>query len=126
MLYSIPFAAAPTDLTTLRGLRFKVRASSPRAFRVEVESRMNSRELEGIKGGWDLTVTAETEQLTVTFADAKVPPWAIDPGDDLATILRNAAGITFKPARANRDASGQLAPGTTDGGWVDLDDIEFF
>jgi hypothetical protein len=126
MFYSVPLAVVPTDLTSPSGLRFKARTNTPRSFRVEVESPMNSKANEGIKMGWDVVLSSETTQLTVMFADARVPSWAVDPGDSLAGVLRSATGISFKPECANRDSSGQLPAGTSDNGWVDLDDVEFF
>jgi hypothetical protein len=62
----------------------------------------------------------------VRFADAKVPDWATDPGDDLHAILQTVTGVMFSPQCTDRDTDGQLPDGVTDDGWVDIDDIAFF
>jgi hypothetical protein len=122
----MPLAAAPTDLTGKQGIRFKVRASSSRPVRVELDSPGNSHASEGVKVGWDVIASAGTTEISLLLANAKVPSWATDPGDSLTGILQTVTGVSFKPACANRDSMGQLPAGTTDSGWVDLDDVEFF
>lgn len=126
LLYAIPLASAPVDLSGMHGVRFKVRSNTSRAFRLDLDSPNNSRANDGVKMGWDLSVTTEAAELSVSFADAKTPAWAADPGDSLASVLASVTALSFKPECANRDASGQLPAGATDDGWVDLDDVEFF
>lgn len=126
MFYTVPLSSAPTDLTARTGIRFKARSSAARVLRLELESPVQSRASEGIKVGWELPVGPGTSEHTVTFAAAKIPSWATDPGDDLTAIVRTVAAVSFLPQCANRDASGQLASGTTDSGFVDIDDVEIF
>jgi hypothetical protein len=126
MFYTVPFSSAPSDLTSRTGVRFKARSSVARVLRFELESPVQSRASEGIKVGWDLAVGPEVSEHTVTFATAKVPAWATDPGDELTAIVRSVVGLSFLPQCANRDASGQLSPGTSDVGTVDIDDLEIF
>ena len=52
--------------------------------------------------------------------------WAIDPGDDLRSILQRVTGFTFHPGCTGLDASGQLPAGTADEGWVDVEDLELY
>ncbi len=126
MLYAIPLTNSSGDLTGLQGVRFKARSNVARAFRVELDSPGNSHADEGIKMGWDLRLTSETTEFSVSLVDAKIPAWASDPGDSLDNILKEVTALSFKPECANRDSAGQLPAGTSDSGWVDLDDIEFF
>jgi hypothetical protein len=126
MFYTVPLSTAPWDATARTGLRFKARSNVARLFRVELESPAQSHASEGIKVGWDVSVGPDVSEQTVTFAAARVPSWATDPGDDLSAILRTLAGVSFLPQCANRGGSGQLPSGTSDSGYVDLDDLELF
>jgi hypothetical protein len=124
--YHIPLVAPPQDVTSLSGVRFKVRSNQARTLRFDLVSPNNSAANEGVQVGWDLAVTTLAQELTVLFADARIPSWAADPGDDLNAILQTVVGISFQPICNGRNASGQLPDGVADNGWVDIDDIEFF
>ena len=126
MFYKVPFASAPKDLSSRTGIRFKVRSDETRILRLDLDSPKNSAGNQGIAVGWDVKVDVATSTATVLFADAKVPSWATDPGDSLAAILQSATDLSFQPKVNHVNASGHLPAGTTDNGWVDIDDIEFF
>ena len=126
MFYHIPLAAPPQDVTSLTGIRLKVRSNQARTLRFDLISPNNTAANLGIQVGWDLPVTTTTSELTVQFANAKIPIWATDPGDKLSDILQTVTGLAFQPICDNRDSSGQLPDGATDNGWVDIDDIAFF
>jgi spore coat protein H len=126
LFYQVPFARPPADLSGLTGIRLQARSNEPRMLRLDVDSPANSAASEGVEVGWDVPVDATRTTVTVRFADAKVPGWAVDPGDSLADILRTASGLTFRPQCNHRDATGQLPAGTTDVGWLEIDDLEVF
>ncbi len=127
MFYSIPFRPSPSDLTPFVGMRFKVRADRARSMRIDIDSPKNSAANEGVEFGWEVDrLTTTPTERSVRFAEATVPDWANDPGDDLTEVLRTSTGIRFKPDCLGQDADGQLPDGTHDKGWVDIDDIVFF
>lgn len=125
-LYRVPLAQAPKDLTALSGVRLKARSNETRTVRLDLTSPEDSANNEGIHFGWDLSVRAETKSFEVLFEDARIPSWASDPGDELGDILAVVSGISLQPNCNGRDDSGQLPEGTSDDGWVEIDDIEFF
>jgi spore coat protein H len=127
MFYRIPFASPPKDLSALAGIRMKVRSDELRTLRVDVDSPKNSAANQGIEVGWDVSVDVTAKTATVSFAEASVPGWATVPGGNLTSILQSATGLTFRPLCNHVDlSSGHLPAGTTDNGWVDIDDIELF
>lgn len=126
MFYRIPMLSVPADLTSLSSIRLKMRSDQARIVRLELISPYNSQTTQGINVGWDLSVTTETSEFVVQFAEATVPSWATDPGDDLQQILKTVTSLSFQPNCAGRDATGQLPTGVVDDGWVDVDDIEFY
>lgn len=126
MLYRIPFASAPADLSKLTGIRLKVRSDHPRVLRLDVDSPKNSAGDQGVAVGWQVPVDVATATVTLLLAEAKDPSWAADPGDDLTAILQSATGLIFRPQCNHLDGSGHLPAGVTDEGWIDIDDLEIF
>lgn len=126
LFYTVPLAPLPVDLSVRTGIRFKVRSSVARPLRIDLESPEQSRASEGIKVGWELAVDSEVSEHTLAFADATVPTWAADPGDDLTAILQSAFAISILPQCVGRDETGQLPAGTSDPGVVDIDDLEIY
>jgi spore coat protein CotH len=126
LFYTLPVDTGTKDVTSFTGIRFKVRSNVARPLRINVISPNNSQGGKGIEVGWDTNIGTNTSTVSFLFANAKTPSWATDPQDDLMTILRTVTGIQFMPQCVNRTSSGQLPEGTTDNGWVDVDDIEFF
>lgn len=124
-IYHIPLTDGPKDLHSLTGIRFKARSNAARALRFDIVSPKDSLNDEGIHFGWDLSLKTDAMPFEVLFAKAKIPSWADDPGDALTDILATTAFISFQPS-CNSGASGLLPEGTTDNGWIDVDDIEFF
>ena len=110
------------------------RASSA-CFRVSCGSHSTSTSIppaadEGIRFGWDVQLTEEATEVEVRFAQAAIPDWAVTqgraPDDELQDILTTATGLSFRPQRVGRDGAGYLPEGTTDPGFFDVDEIEFF
>lgn len=126
MMYQVPLASPPKDLSSLTGIRMKVRSDEARVMRVDVDSPKNSAATKGVEAGWNVSIDVAARTVTVLFSDAKPPSWAPDPGDSLLAILQTAMGLTFRPQCNHIDASGHLPAGVTDNGFVDIDDIEFF
>jgi hypothetical protein len=123
--FRIPVAAVK-DLSQLTGMRFKARANVARPLRLDVDSPKNSRAAQGVQVGWDIALTAEVKEFSVELAAAKTPSWTSDPHDDLPTLLRTVTGFSFRPGCIGTDATGQLADGARDRGWVEIDDIELY
>jgi spore coat protein H len=126
MMYRMPLASAPSDLRAFTGIRMKVRSDERRILRLDVDSPKNSKADQGIAVGWNVQVDVAPQTVTVQLADARVPGWAVDPGDSLTAILQTASALIFRPQCNHVDGTGHLPAGVTDNGWVDIDDIEFF
>jgi hypothetical protein len=125
-IYHIPFAAGLTDLNSLTGIRFKARSNQARPLRFDLVSPNDTLSNDGVHFGWDLALKTTVQPFEVLFANAKIPSWAKDPGDKLTNILATTAAISYQPQCISRTAIGQLPDGTTDNGWIEVDDIEFF
>jgi spore coat protein H len=129
--FTIPFTSGSVDLSALTGVRLRLKADQARTLRLDIESPNNSARDLGVRFGWDVPIGPTAQQVDVLFAEAQVPAWAVDqgvdPGDNLADILSTASGLVFHPQCVGRsDADGQLPDGTTDPGFLEIDDIEFF
>jgi hypothetical protein len=128
MWFRVPMSPSPTDVSKLTGIKLKIRSNVARDVRLSLISPHNSKTSEGIDVGWDLRATETMAELTVKFAEAKVPAWATDPGDDLNAILKTVTNLSFQPACNYRDTGsvlGQMPEGVTDTGWIDIDDLSF-
>jgi hypothetical protein len=118
---------APQDLSGLGGVRFKVRSDQSRGLRLDLFGSMDAAARQGINFGWDVTSTAATQTVEVRFADAKLPSWASTAaGTTLAATLVQVEALLFRPMSVGEDSTGQLPAGTSDSGWVEIDDVEFF
>lgn len=124
--YRMPFAVQPLDLNQRVGVRFQARSNVARTLRVNIDSPAHSAANEGIQFGWEIPVGPTARTIELRFANAGIPSWAVDPGDALPAILSSAAAFQFQPMCVGRDGTGQLPPGVTDRGWLDLDDVELF
>lgn len=128
--FRVPVAGGVFDARALSGIRLWVRADQPRILRFDLDSPASSAAEQGIRFGWDVPVTSEATRVELRFETAAVPGWVVDegrdPGDDLEDILQTLSGLVFFPLCAGRDASGQLGPGVTDAGFLQVDDIEFY
>jgi hypothetical protein len=124
--YKMPFVAQPTNLNQYTGVRFKVRSNTARVLRFDIDSPNYKAVSQGIQLGWDVPVDNVGKTVEVRFAEARIPGWATDAGDNLTNIMATASALQFQPICAGRDGSGQLPPGVIDDGWLDLDDIEIF
>lgn len=125
-IYHIPITDGPADLNAYTGIRFKARSNVTRSLRFDLISPNDSLNNDGVHFGWDLTLKAQVATFEVRFADAKIPSWAEDPGDQFTEILGSTASISFQPNCNDRGSTGQLPEGTTDNGWIEVDDIEIF
>lgn len=128
--YRVPLLGGQHDMRDLTGIRLWVRADQTRLCRFDLASPANSATNQGINMGWDLTVGPEATEVEVLFSEAAVPDWAVlegrDPGDDPADVLRTVNGVIFFPQAVGRGSSGQLPNETSDEGFLQVDDIEFF
>lgn len=125
LIYHIPMATIPSNVAALTGIKLKIRSNAARKVRLDIISPYNSQADTGANAGWDLDAGKTSSAITVLFADAAVPSWADDPGDDLVKILKNVTALSIQPT-CNACSSGQIAATAKDDGWVDVDDIEFF
>jgi hypothetical protein len=128
--YRIPLTLAPYDLTSYAGIRMRVRADQERILRFDLYGPESSARDQGITYGWEIPVSTEPTEVELLFEDAALPAWAIaqgrDPGDDFADVLATVASIAFHPMCVGRASDGFLPEGTTDLGFLAVDEIEFF
>jgi hypothetical protein len=118
--------AAPQDLSALTGVRFKARSDQARDVRLDLIGPTDLAGQQTANFGWDISLTTSTQTVEVRFADAGIPSWASNPGTTLADILAQTTALSFQPLCNGRDSSGQLPAGTSDSGWTEMDDVEFF
>ena len=128
--YIVPLKNGAQDVTSLQGIRLRVRADSARQLRLELDHLYTSSANNWIREGWYIAATQEATQVEVLLADAEVPPWAADQGlhplADIEDVLTGIKGLLFAPQCNGRDAAGYLPNDTTDPGFIEIDDIEFF
>jgi hypothetical protein len=124
-LFRIPLVAAPKDMSHLTGVRFLARANQARTLRFDLVSPRDTAGAQGIHFGWDLALTTTAQPFEVRFANATIPTWAKDPGDQLSDVQAAISAVSLQPQCNNRGADGQLPAGTSDDGWVEIDDLEF-
>lgn len=124
-VYQVPLTEGPKDLNALTGIRFKARSNVARSLRFDIVSPNDSGNNDGIHFGWDVSLKPEVTQVEVLFAKAKIPGWAEDLGDVLTDSLGSTTSLSFQPI-CNYGVTGMLPEGTTDNGWIDVDDLEFF
>jgi spore coat protein H len=117
---------SPRDVSELSGLRLWLRADSPRALRVDLDSGEYEAADEGIKFGWEVNVGPEASQVELRFSDAKLPAWAHATADVLSRVLARVENVAFQAACAGRDAEGFLPLGASDTGYLEVDELEFF
>ena len=98
--------------------------------RLDIDSPKHSAADQGICFGWDIQLTQKPMEVEVRFTDASIVSWAVnqgrDPGDNLGDVLAAVNGIEFSPQCNGRKINGQLSRGSTDKGFIRVDDIEVF
>ena len=126
----MPLEGGAQDVTGLTGIRMWVRADQSRELRFEMDSPFASAANGWMREGWFVDVTEEATQVEVLFEDADIPFWGYDQGNErnaeLQEILGAVMAILFSPRCVGQDTSGFLPEGTTDDGFVEIDNFEFF
>jgi len=125
--FRLPLLNAPRNLTAMVGMRFKARANQARSVRLDLVEAPTSSTQGSVGYGWDLTVTSDTQSFDLRFSNAKIPAWTSATATvSLSDVLANLMSVIFMPLCKGVDSTGQLPAGTTDSGWVELDDVEFY
>lgn len=130
-IYVVPIAGGLSDVSGLSGIRFSARADQARDLRIEIGSPENPAEDQGIRPGWQVNLSEDVASIEVSFDDLMFVDWAIDqgvaPNIEPRTLLDAISGIAIAPQPVGRDSVTGLFPvGTSDRGFVEIDDIEFF
>jgi hypothetical protein len=123
---ALPFQGRPLDLSARTGVRLTLRTDVPRTVRVDLDSRLYEAGIEGIKFGWEIATSNEPLTVDLALADATLPVWAHPTGDQLPVIRTLVDALAFQPMCNGRDASGLLAEGSSDPGFLELDAIEVY
>lgn len=128
--YIVPLKGGAKDVTELTGIRMWVRADENRDLRLELDNPYASSVNGWLREGWYIPATTLPAQVEVLFQDADIPAWAYDQGlapvADLSDILTQIKGLLFSPQCLGRTDDGFLPEDTTDEGFIEIDDIEFF
>ncbi len=125
MSYGVPMDKIPTNATPFTGIRMLARSNASRVLRMDIDSPKNPGTMKGIRRGWDIVLDATPKLIEVHFAEAKTPSWGGVVNDSLPDILASMSAIYFQPQCVG-NAGGFLPEGTTDTGFVDIDDLEFY
>ncbi len=104
-------------------LSLTVACDQERTVRVDLESGRYGAGDEGLRFGWDLSCAKDAETIELLFDDLAIPTWASGTNDDLADILRGVTAILLRPLPEGLLGSGYLPPGSTDPGWLQVDDL---
>jgi spore coat protein CotH len=124
--FSVPLRGGAQDLRGKAGVRMLVKTDKPRNLRIDLESAEYEASNEGIKFGWEIPIGVEPQVVEVRFSAASLPFWARATSDERDHILSVVSGLTFQPFCAGRDAFGYLPQESTDLGYFQLDQVEFF
>jgi hypothetical protein len=129
-IYLVPLSGGTNDLSPLTGVRMMARADQTRTLRLNIDGSHASAANDHARYGWDVALTDQPTPIELLFAEAALSPWRIeqeiDPGYTRADALTVASGFTIEPQCVGCAPSGMLPDGTTDEGFVQLDDIELF
>jgi spore coat protein H len=112
-------------------IHFKARSNANRQLRVDIESPNNPETNQGVCLGWDVNITTEAREYACALAAAEIPSWRLSqtplppPTTDRNAVFNYMTGLVFRPQANGRTASGLFPTGTTDQGFVEIDDVEF-
>jgi spore coat protein H len=126
MSYGVPMDKIPTNAATFTGIRMTVQSNVKRILRLDIDSPKNPGLLKGIRRGWDIIIDTSPKTVEVHFAEATTPSWGGEVDDSLPDILATMSGLYFQPRCEGLSVGGFLPEGTTDTGYVDIDDLEFY
>jgi hypothetical protein len=124
--FSVPLRGGAQDLRGKTGVRMLVKTDKPRNLRIDLESAEYEASNEGIKFGWEIPIGVQPQVVEVRFSAAALPFWARATSDERDHILSVVSGLTFQPFCVGRDAFGYLPQESTDLGYFQLDQVEFF
>jgi hypothetical protein len=124
--YLVPLAARPSDLSSLSGIRLWMQSDQARELMLSLDTSHASAENDYTRYVWFVSLTDQPTLVEVLFADLELPSWATDPGYTAADAQSAATGLVFAPRVVGVDSGGFLPDGTTDAGFLRIDDIEFF
>jgi hypothetical protein len=102
------------------------RADQARTLRLNLDTQYADPSNEYTRYGWDIALTEEPTEVEVLFADLALAFWQEDAGYAVDEGLATTRGLVLEPQCVGRDDTGMLPDGTTDPGFVQIDDIEFF
>ncbi len=123
--YSMPLADGARNLTSVTHVRLLLRTDQPRTVRIELESDRYSPSNKGLKFGWDVAVTNSPTPVDLMLENARLPSSAKGTNDALRQVRTGVSSLVFRPSVVGRNASGYLGPGKSDGGYLQIDDIQF-
>jgi hypothetical protein len=114
------------SLAGMRQLRVKLKSDRDRTVRIEIESAAYRPSTATVrpKFGWTVMATAAGATVTLDPAAATIQPWATANGDTLGTILGSTNRLTINAIPTGRGSNGLLPAGTSDKGWLQVDDLE--
>jgi spore coat protein CotH len=125
--YIVPMTNSPHDVSSLTGIRLQLRADQSRELRLELDSTYTTASDDWLRRGWGVAVSDVITEVEVRFEDAVLTSWGTDPASTLEEVLSSVIGINFFLIGSGIDEeTGFLPDGTTDVGFLEVDDVEFF
>jgi hypothetical protein len=123
----VAFTAPTVDLRNLRQVRLKLKSDVTRPVRLEFgSSKYNPAPAMGRAGrlGWETMATAAGNTVTLDVANLGLAPGTTPNGDTAANVLSAANQIYIHAQPTNRNGQGLMPAGTSQSGWLQIDDIE--
>jgi hypothetical protein len=112
------------NLSDLKAIRVTLRSDKARTWRISL-GNWDVYQKHGASSdyGWELSVAAQTQTVTLEMSKIAYPSWASSKPDIKAEILKTVRTLIFSPsARCSSDGFLSVIPDT---GYLQVDDIEF-
>jgi spore coat protein H len=115
----------PTDLGRVRRVRLRMAADNIRNVRLEILSPDYADPEGGDRYGWSLLASQTPQVYTLEVSALALSDGSRQGPVPVAQILTAISGLMFSPDARGRSEAGLLPAGSTDVGFVQIDDITF-
>jgi spore coat protein CotH len=120
----LPFATNPAGLAGLTRLQVRMAADHVRSVRIELDSpRYGDDPDRPDRWGWVVPISQLDRAFTLDLAGLNLAPDALGSRITKQQALRSATGLTFRPQPRGLDHDGLLPAGTTDRGFLRIDQL---
>jgi hypothetical protein len=112
------------NLAPLKQITMRIKTDSARTVRIDLNSSKYKGTSSRVRYGWDVMANAAGVTVTLTPAMLGLTPGGTNVGEVLADVLQNVTGLYITALPNGRSAQGLLPAGTTDKGFLQVDDIQ--